>query len=394
MIAYFDCFSGISGDMTLGALIHLGVPLPWLKETIGRLPLAGFDITVSDVAYNGIRAKRVTVDALGDHHHRHYTDIRELIGKSPLPDAVKATALSVFKRLAEAEAGVHGCTPEEVHFHEVGAVDAIVDVVGTALGLHHLGVTAASAAPVPTGRGFVDCRHGRLPVPAPATAALLQGVPVYGTDIEFELTTPTGAAIITTLAETFGPQPPMSVRGVGYGAGSRDLKPGPNLLRVMIGDPVPRQVQPDGDLLQDKVVVAETSIDDMNPELFEFVMERLFAEGALDVVLIPVQMKKNRPAVLVQALCREDRLQAVVRCILTETTSLGVRCFEAGRFMLPRSAETIDTSFGKVAVKRVCSPQGEVRRVPEYAECRRIALAHELPIRVVYERVTAEANRQ
>jgi hypothetical protein len=185
----------------------------------------------------------------------------------------------------------------------------------------------------------------------------------------------------------------MSVRGVGYGAGSRDLKPGPNLLRVMIGDPVPRQVQPDGDLLQDKVVVAETSIDDMNPELFEFVMERLFAEGALDVVLIPVQMKKNRPAVLVQALCREERLQAVVRCILTETTSLGVRFFEAGRFMLPRSAETIDTSFGKVVVKRVCSPQGEVRRVPEYAECRRIALERRLPIRVVYDRIAAEANK-
>jgi hypothetical protein len=392
MIAYFDCFSGISGDMTLGALIDLGVPPAWLKESIESLPLTGFELSVAEVAYSGIRARRVTVDARGDHGHRHYSDIRALIEKSPLPEKVRTTALSVFRRLAEAEAGVHGCTPEEVHFHEVGAVDAIVDVVGAALGFDRLGITQAFAAPVPTGRGFVDCRHGRLPVPAPATAALLTGVPVYGTDVEYELTTPTGAAILTTLAEGFGPLPDMTISGIGYGAGSRELKPGPNLLRVLIGEPRRSGLGTDPDWVQDKVVIVETSIDDMNPEIFGHVMDRLFAEGVLDVVLIPVQMKKNRPAVQVQVLCREDRLQAAARCLLTETTSLGVRYFEAGRFMLPRAAETLESSFGPVAVKRVSLPGGGIRRVPEYEVCRRIALERKLPIRVVYDRLAAEAN--
>jgi hypothetical protein len=392
MIAYFDCFSGVSGDMTLGALIDLGVPPAWLKESIESLPLDGFGLRVADVVYGGIRAKQVTVDARGDHGHRHYSDIRALIEKSPLPEAVRAAALGVFRRLAEAEAGVHGCTPEEVHFHEVGAVDAIVDVVGAALGFHRLGVTKAFAAPIPTGRGFVECQHGRLPVPAPATAALLKGVPVYGGDAEFELTTPTGAAIVTTFAEGFGPLPEMTVRGIGYGAGSRDLKPGPNLLRVLIGEPLHGAAGADPDWVRDRVFVVETSIDDMNPEIFGHVMDRLFAEGVLDVVLIPVQMKKNRPAVQIQVLCREDRLQAAARCLLTETTSLGVRYFEAGRFMLPRAAETLESSFGPVAVKRVSLPGGGTRRVPEYEVCRRIALERRLPIRVVYDRLAAEAN--
>lgn len=394
MFAYFDCFSGISGDMTLGALIDLGVPLPWLKESIARLPLSGFEIAVSDVAYNGIRAKRVDVLAEGHHHHRHYSDIRALIENSPLPEPARRMALAVFKRLAEAEAGVHGCRPEEVHFHEVGAVDAIVDVVGTALGFHHLGITEAVSAPVPTGRGFVNCQHGRLPVPAPATAALLQGAPTVGTEIEYELTTPTGAAIVATAVARFGTRPAMTVSGIGYGAGRRNLDPGPNLLRIMIGEKASGPVADDCEFKSDQVVIVETSIDNMNSEFFGFVMDRLFDAGALDVVWIPIQMKKNRPGTLLQALCTPGRLSAVARCILTETTSLGVRYHEANRYLLERDHATIDSSFGRIPVKRIRYPGGEVRYAPEYEVCRRIALEKGVPLRTVYDAVSREASEQ
>jgi hypothetical protein len=391
MLAYFDCFSGISGDMTLGAMIDLGAPLPWLRESLAALPLSGFAIAVKDVEYNGIQAKRVEVDAAGDHHHRHFADIRALIAESPLPEPVKSTAQSIFRRLAEAEAGVHGCSPEEVHFHEVGAVDAIVDIVGTALCLYRLGITAVAAAPVPNGRGFVDCRHGRLPVPAPATVAILKGVPTYGTEVEYELTTPTGAAIISTVAKTFGPMPPITVSGVGYGAGRRNLAPGPNLLRVMLGERSADRFEVKNEFMQDQVVVAESSIDNMNPEIFGFLMDRLFAEGALDVAWVPIQMKKNRPGTMLQVICRREQLSSIVRCILTETTSLGVRYHEAGRYVVERDLITFESSFGPVALKRIRYPHGEVRLAPEYDVCKRIALEKSVPLRTVYEIVAREA---
>jgi uncharacterized protein (TIGR00299 family) protein len=394
MLAYFDCFSGISGDMTLGALIDLGVPLPWLKQSIAQLPLTDFDIRVGEVEYNGIRARRVEVQSSHDPPHRHYSDIRTLIEDSPLPEPAKRMGLAVFRRLAEAEAGVHGCLPEEVHFHEVGAVDAIVDVVGAALGFHYLGIAEAFSAPVPTGRGFVVCRHGRLPVPAPATAALLRGVPTLGTDIEYELTTPTGAAIVTTAAASFGPRPAMTVTAIGYGAGRRNLDPGPNLLRIMLGTRAPDQAMEGNEFESDQIIVAETNIDDMNPEFFGFVMDRLFEAGALDVVWIPVQMKKNRPGTLLQVLCAPERLSAIVRCLLTETTSLGVRYYQAGRYLLERDQVTIESSFGRIPVKRIRESRGGVRCVPEYEVCRRIALEKGLPLRTVYEIVSKEASGQ
>jgi uncharacterized protein (TIGR00299 family) protein len=300
-------------------------------------------------------------------------------------------ALAIFKRLAEAEAGIHGCRPEDVHFHEVGAVDAIVDVVGAALGLHHLGITEAVCAPVPTGRGFVNCRHGRLPVPAPATAALLKGVPTVGTEIEYELTTPTGAAIITTAAAAFGPRPPMTVSAIGYGAGRRNIDPGPNLLRIMIGERTINQTSDDSDFKCDQIVIAEASIDNMNPEFFGFVMDRLFEEGALDVVWIPIQMKKNRPGTMLQVICVRERLSSISRVILTETTSLGLRYYEANRFLLERDHVTLDSAFGRIALKRIRYPGGEVRYVPEYEVCRRIALEKGVPLRSVYDTVSREA---
>ncbi len=388
MLLYFDCFSGISGDMTLGALIDLGVPVPWLKEKLSTLPLSGFDLTAIDVEYNGIHAKRVEVAAHG-HEHRDYGVIRELIAQSPLAKNVRDAALAIFARLAAAEAGVHGCAPEEVHFHEIGGVDSIVDVVGTALCMDHLGITRVAASPVPTGTGFVDCSHGRLPIPAPATAALLKGVPVRGSDVAWELTTPTGAAIVAGLAQSFGPMPAMTLKGVGYGAGSRNLTPGPNLLRVLLGQPAQSAAH---GIEQERIIVVEAGIDDMNPELFGFVMERLFDAGALDVCWIPIHMKKNRPGTLLQALCAPDRLNAIVECILTETSTLGVRHHEAGRHLLAREIVTVKSSFGPIAVKRVSRPPHPAHHVPEYEVCRRIALERNLPLRLVYETVLREAN--
>ncbi|MFO7707793.1 MAG: nickel pincer cofactor biosynthesis protein LarC [Desulfobacterales bacterium] len=388
MLLYFDCFSGISGDMTLGALIDLGVPVPWLKEKLAGLPLSGFDITAADVEYNGIHAKKVEVTAKG-HEHRDYAHIRDMIAKSPLAAGVRQTALGIFARLAAAEAGVHGCTPEEVHFHEIGGVDAIVDVVGAALCLDYIGVTLVAASPVPTGSGFVECRHGRLPIPAPATAALLKGIPVHGSDVAWELTTPTGAAIVTGLARSFGPIPPMTLKEVGYGAGSRNLDPGPNLLRILIGEPAQSAAQ---GVRQERIQIVEAGIDDMNPELFGFVMERLFEAGALDVCWIPIHMKKNRPGTLLQALCATDRLNRIVECILTETSTLGVRHYEAGRHVLAREIVTVETSFGPIPVKRVSRPPHPAHHVPEYEVCRRIALERNLPLRRVYETVLREAN--
>ncbi len=390
MLAYFDCFSGISGDMTLGALIDLGVPVAFLKDSIRALPLKGFDITVAGVEYNGISAQRVTVETTEDHPHRRYADIRKLIESSPLPGEAKEAALAIFRRLAEAEAAVHGCSPEEVHFHEVGGVDAIVDVVGTALGMAHLGITEAMSAPVPTGRGFVDCSHGRLPVPAPATLALLKGIPIFGGEAECELTTPTGAAIVSTVSGRFGPMPEMVVSGIGYGAGRRNLVPGPNVLRLVIGEGRADRSVPECEFNQDRVMVIESNIDNMNPEFFGFVMERLFEKGALDVAWIPVHMKKNRPGTMLQVLCRPAHLHAMVRCILSETTSLGVRCYEAGRYFVEREQIMLESSFGRIPFKRIRYPQGEARVVPEFEVCRRIALEKGMTLRSVYDLLNRE----
>lgn len=377
--------------MILGALIDLGVPLPWIKESIAELPLSDFDIRVDQVNYNGIRAAKAEVRTLGEHHHRHYSDIRGLIEGSSLPDPVKQTAAAVFRRLAEAEAGVHGCRTENVHFHEVGAVDAIVDVVGAALGLHHLGVTAAAAAAVPNGRGFVTCRHGRLPIPAPATVSILKGIPTYGVDLEYELTTPTGAAIVATVAQRFGSMPQMKTAAVGYGAGRRNLDPGPNLLRIMLGEEGQGELRAEIKFMQDQIVVIESNIDDMNPELFGFLMDRLFEEGALDVGYLPIQMKKNRPGTQLQVLCRPNEVNAIAGCILSETTSLGVRYHEAGRFILERDQVMLESSFGAIPVKRIRYPKGESRLVPEFEVCKSIALAKGLPLRSVYDTVVREA---
>ena len=385
--AYFDCFSGISGDMTLGALIDLGTPVEWLQNELSRLPLNGFHLTVTPMMRNGIQATFVSVEVEDSGHSRDYKTIKSLLAGCPLSDAVKSRSLTIFERLARAEAGIHDCAPDEVHFHEVGGVDAIVDIVGTALCLEKLGINQVISSRIPLGSGFVDCQHGKLPVPAPATIEILKDVTVYGTDVACELVTPTGAAIITSLAESFGPLPPMRVEKTGYGAGQRELADRPNLLRIITGSPAAT----DDGLSTDEIIILETCIDDMNPELFGYIMERLFSDGALDVYWIPLHMKKNRPGTMVQVLCEQAGKDRLIQRLLSETTSLGVRYYKAKRKLLAREQVTIQTSFGEIQVKRVMHPDGRERLVPEYDVCREVALKLNLPLQVVYDTIAREA---
>jgi uncharacterized protein (TIGR00299 family) protein len=384
--AYFDCFTGISGDMILGALIDLGVPGDFIVENVRSMPLDAFQLeisTASRMAIHGQHVKVVVEDS--NKQSRDYGDIKSLIQNGPLSDKVKGLSLKVFERLAGVEASIHNCSKESVHFHEVGGVDAIVDIVGAALGLEWLGIDKVFASEIPVGRGFVDCQHGTLPVPAPATLALLDGVPVYGTGVPHELVTPTGAAIITCLAEQFGPMPKMLIGKIGYGVGTRDLEERPNLLRVILGEL-------DSEQDKDSVMVVETNIDDMNPEIFGFVMERLFEDGALDVTWIPVFMKKSRPGTMVQVICKETDRDALVRRILSETTATGVRYYPAERTKLPRKVKEVTTSYGKVRVKEVSGLAGRVSMAPEYEDCKKIALEKNVPLKVVYETVLKETS--
>jgi len=391
MLAYFDCFSGISGDMTLGALVDLGVPIEWLKDQLGRLPLQNFDVTVTSVHRNGIHAKLVHVAADDDNTSRNFSQIRALIENSPLTDRVKSTSLKIFIKLAEAEARIHGCSLEEVHFHEVGGVDAIVDIVGTALGLEYLAIEKIIASPIPLGKGFVTCSHGKLPVPVPATLGILKDLPVYGTTIPHELVTPTGAAIISASAQGFAAMPNMIIRKTGYGAGQRDLADQPNLLRIILGSEPRAETGLSAEFQEDRIEIIETSIDDMNPELFGHLMDRLFEDGALDVCWIPIHMKKNRPGTMLQVLCKRDKRNILIHRILSESTTLGVRYYESRRRLLWRDQLEVETSYGKLAVKRVKDPQGTIRIIPEYEVCQRIARERDLPLRIVYDTVAREA---
>ena len=385
-LAYFDCFAGISGNMILGALIDLGVPVDFVEESIRNLPLDAFRIEVTTAGRMGIHGSHVHV-AVAEKNQpaRKYRDIRSLIDKSVLSDQVKGLSLEVFRRLAEVEASIHNVPKEEIHFHELGGVDAIVDVLGAALGVEWLGIDKVSASEIPVGKGFVTCQHGTLPVPAPATLGLLDGVPVYGSAFSYELVTPTGAAILTSLCSDFGPMPKMLIQRVGYGVGTRDLEEIPNLLRVVLG-------KPHTVLEADTVTIVETNIDDMNPEIFGFVMERLFEDGALDVTWVPVFMKKNRPGTMVQVVCNETDREAVVHRILSETTATGVRHYRAERTKLPRKLKEADTSYGKVRVKEVSDPAGRTFQVPEYEDCKRIALEQNVPLKLVYENIVKEIS--
>ena len=392
MLAYFDCFSGISGDMTLGALIDLGVPLKYLEDRLNSIPLTDFNLTVTPVHRNGIRAMSVIVGMVDDQTARNFSDIRSLIVNCPLSERIKSTSLQIFKRLAASEAHIHSCSTEEVHFHEVGGIDAIVDIVGTAICLDYLGIERIIASHIPLGKGFVTCSHGKLPVPAPATLDILKGVPVYGSDIPHELVTPTGAAIIVTLAEGFGAMPDMTTTDIGYGAGQRELEAGPNLLRIITGTESETATGSSAEILEDRISILETCIDDMNPELFGYLMDRLFADGALDVYWIPIYMKKNRPGTMLEVLCHPDDKESLIRRILSETTTLGVRYYESRRCLLWRDRFEVKTTYGDIPVKRIKDLQGNIRIVPEYDVCEKIAREQNIPLRIVYDTITRETG--
>jgi len=390
MHAHFDCFSGISGNMFLGAFVDMGVPIDWLQKRIHGLGLEQVHIVARDVKKNGIGAKQVTVIEKGHSHPRNYRDIVRLIEVGALSDKVKMASKDIFSRIAEAEAKIHRCEKKDVHFHEVGAVDSIVDIVGAALCIDYLNIESFSSSPLPMGSGFVDCTHGRLPVPAPATLEILTGIPVYGGPSDGEQVTPTGAGIIASIAQEFGPIPPMTIERVGYGSGSREGQETPNLLRVIAGERTKVPLQ----MARDAVCVVETNIDDMNPELFGYVMEKLFHQGALDVCLIPATMKKNRPGTKVEVLCPPEKKEAVVACMLTETSTIGVRCQWVHRDIFKRFHATVKTRFGDIQVKCVLDPSGRRRCTPEFDACKRVAQEKNVPLIEIYDAVTGAVQEE
>jgi len=383
-IAYFDCFAGISGDMTLGALLDAGVDEAQFRRELGKIEGIEFDLRVSKVLKKCIQATNVQVLTRNERGHRKLKDVSDIINSSELSETVKARAVDAFRRLAEAEAAVHGSTPEEVMFHEVGAVDAIVDIAGTAVGTELLGIERIVCSPLPMGRGFVETAHGKIPLPAPATVELLKGVPVYSAGIEGELVTPTGAALVRTLASDFGEMPAMTVQAIGCGAGKAEF-PFPNVLRILVGEASAEMALP----RTDRVSVVETNIDDMNPEFYDLIFDRLFKAGALDVYLTPVYMKKSRPATLLSAVCPIDRTEDIIHVMLAETTTFGVRISSAYRRCLERKWETVTTRFGEVRMKVGIMGGAQITASPEYEDCRKAAEVHGVPVRLVYDEAVA-----
>jgi uncharacterized protein (TIGR00299 family) protein len=386
---YFDCFAGISGDMTLGALVAAGVDAFALKEHLALLDLAGYEISFEQVERAGISATRALVRTEEEKSHRHLADIGEIILRSRLVEPVKERAVRIFTRLAEAEARVHNIEVERVHFHEVGAVDAIVDVVGACVGFELLGVERFVASALHVGSGTVEMAHGRFPVPPPAVADLLRGASVYSTDIRGELVTPTGAAIVATLCESFGPVPPMRLLSAGYGAGAREYEKFPNVLRVLVGETETEGVGEDEGGRDEELTVVETNVDDVSPQVLGHVLELALARGALDCYLTPVQMKKNRPGVLVSILCRAEEREAMLDLLLAETPTLGARSHGVRRRAVEREAVTVETEFGRIAVKVGRLRGRVVSATPEFDDCREAALKSGVTLREVQEAARA-----
>jgi len=376
--AFFDCFSGISGDMTLGALIDLGLEAADLEQVLNLLGLGEVHLRAPRVTKEHLTGVQVEISGPAHQPHRTYRDIQALISQAPLSSRVQEMSLKMFRLLGEVEARIHGQPLEEVHFHELGALDTLADVVGVAYGVEKLGITKIFCSPLPLGWGMIAAAHGRLPNPAPATLELLKGLSVYGTDLPGELVTPTGAAILKALEARSEPCPPLQLEQVGYGAGSRDLPGHPNLLRVYLGRPLAAAPG-----MREKVLVLETHIDDMNPELYEPLMAGLFAAGALDVALAPIQMKKNRPGVRLTVIAPPAAREGLLERLFLDSTTLGVRVMEVDRVAARRWQETINTPYGPLPVK-VTEYGGHRRVMPEYEACRALAEKHGLPLIEVY----------
>lgn len=388
-VAYFDCFAGASGDMILGSLMDAGLALDTLKGEIAKLGLGHYDLQVEKVVKRGIAGSQALVSVDQDHHghhHRHLHHIEDIIRRSDLVSEVKEKSISIFRRLAEAEAKVHRTTVEHVHFHEVGAMDAIIDVVGSVAGLAALGIEKIFCSALHVGSGTFECAHGILPVPGPATAELIKGKPIYSTGVEGELLTPTGAAILTTLASGFGPMPAMKVDAIGYGAGTSNPSI-PNLLRVAIGT----RDETASSLEVERVAVAETNIDDMNPQMYDYLMERMLAMGALDVFLVPIQMKKNRPGTMLCVICQPELLGRFAEFLVKETTSIGVRWRIDDRFKVGRQIKEVQTKFGPMKFKVAHLGNTTVNVAPEYDDCKRVALEKRIPLKEVMEELRKTA---
>lgn len=390
-IAYFDCIAGASGDMILGALVDAGLPEAALRERLAALRLDDFDLRCRRVVKNAFSATKVDVLVADDVPERHLSDIERIVQGSDLSPAIKDRAMAIFQRLCEVEAGIHGTTVDRVHLHELGGVDTIVDVVGALVGLDELGVERVYASPLPLGRGFIRGAHGRIPLPAPATVALLQGVPVVGSELEVELVTPTGAVLLVSLAEAFGPIPAMTLTAVGYGAGARDL-PIPNVLRLLVGAGASPGDAIGGEITE-SLVVLETNVDDLNPEIYDYAMAQLFEVGALDVFLSPIQMKKNRPGTLLRVLCRPEDAGALRAILFAETSTLGIRQQTVTRHALRRSVRSVETRYGAVRVKVAHWGGGGVKAAPEYEDCRSLAESHGVPLREVYRAAESAAEQ-
>ena len=380
-LAYFDCFSGISGDMTLGALVDAGVSIDQLREQLRGLEVPGWELSSEKVWKNGMSSTYVKVKTEDQSKHRSLSVILEILQKSRLSPRVRDQASAVFRKLGEAEASVHDVPIEKIHFHEVGAVDAIVDIVGACVGFEALNIEQFACSPLNVGGGTAKMAHGVLPVPAPATAKLLQGKPTYSNGVQKELVTPTGAAIVATLCTHFGPQPPMSVSAIGYGAGAADLEGQPNVLRIMVGESIEMTVA----RFDEEISVIEVNLDDMNPQIYGYFQEKALAAGALDVYTTPVQMKKNRPGILLTLLCRPQDTAALMDLIFSETTTFGARTYRAQRRALPRESVSVHTRFGDVRVK-VSRINGHVRHAtPEFEDCKKLAEERNVPLQQVIE---------
>lgn len=388
-ILYYDCFSGISGDMNIGAMLDLGVDPCSLLGELEKVHIDPHRIRISREKRRGIVGSRFEVEMFPESHvhpHRSYSDIARLLEASGLSEKVRNTALTIFRKLAEAEARVHGCDLEEVHFHEVGAIDSIADIVGAAVCLDFLKVDRVHSSSVEVGGGFVRCAHGILPVPAPATAEILKGIPVKSGAVPFETTTPTGAAILAATVDSFTDKMDFIPQKIGYGIGQRDSEI-PNVLRIFLGEG--REGEPENDVEEQDAWALECNIDDMSPELYEAVMDRLFEKGALDVTLTPILMKKSRPAVTLSVICDPKRKKDLEEILWLHTTTFGLRSYRISKAMLKREFSTVDTKYGSVSMKHACYRGKRIKSKPEYEDCRRLAGEQGVSIREILDILSA-----
>ena len=384
-IAYGDLIGGVSGDMFVAALLDLGLSLAALTAELKKISTLQFALKATKKTVHSIRATQFQVICGKHEPPRSWKQIRELIERSKLSAEIKDAGLRIFACLAQAEGKIHGVAVDKVHFHEVGATDSIVDIMAAAIGIRALDIESLHFSPIPLGRGMARSMHGPLPVPGPATLELLKGLPVTGVAIEGETVTPTGAAIIRTLGKDFGAQPSMILEKIGYGTGQKEFTERPNLFRLLLGES--RQL-----LAHEEMLVIETNIDDMNPQLYDHVMGCLFAAGARDVFLAPIQMKKNRPATLLSVIAKPQDREKLARIIFRETSTIGIRSHRVQRMILQRASKKVKTRFGQVTVKVVEQPDGSKRTTPEYDELKRIARAKKLPIKLIYDEILRSAG--